>query len=68
MMSNEDTPVIITFPSSQGPVDLPARGIDEAGAANLRQRLAAFSEDWSRPEMEPYDAIHQDSPNRGEIR
>jgi hypothetical protein len=30
-------------------------GIDREQAANLRHRLAAFVEDWERPEMDVYD-------------
>jgi hypothetical protein len=47
--------VIVTFLASQA-VDLAARGIDEKQAADLRHRLAAFAEDWDRPEMDVYDA------------
>ena len=36
-------------------VDLRARGIDEAQAAELRARLATFAEDWDSPEMSIYD-------------
>ncbi|MBI1926926.1 hypothetical protein HYR99_22115 [Candidatus Poribacteria bacterium] len=50
----EGTPVIVTFlPSSS--IDLQARGIDEAQAADLRARLATFAEDWESPEMSLYD-------------
>jgi hypothetical protein len=56
-----DGPVIVTFLSApvQTPkeVDLASRGIDEEQAASLRQRLAAFAEDWLRPEMDVYDAL-----------
>ena len=31
--------------------------MDQEQAADLRRRLAAFSEDWQRPEMDAYDAI-----------
>jgi hypothetical protein len=47
--------VIVTF--LPGPVDLAARGIDEAQAADLRGRLKTFAEDWDRPEMDAYDAL-----------
>jgi hypothetical protein len=50
----EDTPVIVTF-LSPAPIDLRARGIDEAQAADLRARLAPFIEDWDSPEMDIYD-------------
>ena len=36
-------------------VDLPARGIDETQAAELRARLKTFAEDWERPEAGIYD-------------
>ncbi|HEY2416039.1 MAG TPA: hypothetical protein VGI40_27605 [Pirellulaceae bacterium] len=38
-------------------VDLTARGVNEAQAANLRQRLKPFADDWNRPEMDAYDAV-----------
>jgi hypothetical protein len=50
----EDTPVIVTFLESTL-IDLPSRGIDEKQAADLRGRLATFSEDWDNPEMDAYD-------------
>lgn len=50
--------VIVTFVSSpDGTVDLAARGIDREQAADLHRRLATFSEDWQRPEMDAYDAL-----------
>ena len=50
--------VIVTFVSSPaGAVDLAARGIGPEQAADLRHRLAAFAEDWQRPEMDAYDAL-----------
>ena len=48
--------VIVTFLSDATVVDLPQRGIDRQQAADLRGRLAAFAEDWERPEMDVYDA------------
>ncbi len=50
----EKTRVIVTF-LEPATVDLRARGIDEACAADLRERLAAFAEDWNSPEMSVYD-------------
>ena len=41
-------------PSSHS-IDLRERGIDKAQAANLRERLATFAEDWESPEMSIYD-------------
>jgi hypothetical protein len=52
---HEETPVIVTF-LSPALIDLPARGIDEAQAADLRARLAPFTEDWDSPEMDIYDS------------
>lgn len=48
--------VIVTFLAKQA-VDLGSLGINEQQAADLRRRLAAFVEDWDRPEMDAYDAI-----------
>jgi hypothetical protein len=48
--------VIVTFLSAAS-VDLAERGIDEDQAADLRQRLKPFAEDWDRPEMDVYDAV-----------
>jgi hypothetical protein len=55
----EGSRVIVTWiDPSTGPVDLRERGIDEAQAADLRYRLAAFAEDWDRPEMaEPRNGV-----------
>jgi len=50
----EGTPVIVTFLTSS-PIDLRARGIGEAQAADLRARLITFAEDWDSPEMSIYD-------------
>jgi hypothetical protein len=52
----DEARVIVTF-VSEGSIDLPDRGIDEIGAANLRARLQTFAEDWDRPEMGAYDAL-----------
>ena len=49
--------VIVTFLSNGADVvDLASRGITPEQAANLRARLSTFDEDWSRPEMDVYDA------------
>jgi hypothetical protein len=48
--------VIVTFLAPES-VNLAERGIDVRQAADLRHRLAAFVEDWDRPEMDSYDAI-----------
>jgi len=48
--------VIVTFLGA-GSVDLAERGIDERQAADLRQRLKPFAEDWDRPERDAYDAV-----------
>ena len=49
-----ETHVIVTFLEPRL-VDLRARGIDEAHAAELRARLATFVEDWDSPEMDVYN-------------
>jgi hypothetical protein len=48
--------VIVTFLNA-GSVELAERGIDERQAADLRQRLNTFADDWDRPEMDVYDAV-----------
>lgn len=50
-----ETRVIVTFLSSGRVIDLAERGIDERHAADLRQRVKTFAEDWDRPEMDVYD-------------
>ncbi len=50
--------VIVTFVSSPvGVIDLAERGVSRKQAADLRQRLTTFAEDWNRPEMDVYDAL-----------
>ena len=51
---NEEMRGIVTFIEPKF-IDLRARGIDEAQAADLRARLATFAEDWNSPEMDIYD-------------
>ena len=53
---DEEARVIVTF-IPEGSIDLANRGIDEAMAANLRNRLQTFADDWNRPEMGAYDAL-----------
>jgi Protein of unknown function DUF104 len=53
----EGTRVIVTLVRLQEPVDLAWRGIGQEQAADLRRRLAAFAEDWDRPEMNAYDEL-----------
>lgn len=48
--------VIVTFLSSE-PIQLADREISDGHAVDLRHRLAAFAEDWDRPEMDSYDAL-----------
>jgi hypothetical protein len=50
----DETRVIVTFLEPRS-IDLRARGIGEAHAADLRARLATFAEDWESPEMDIYD-------------
>jgi hypothetical protein len=47
--------VIVTFLPNDGPIDLRARGIDEAQAAEMRSRFQSIADDWERPEMDVYD-------------
>jgi hypothetical protein len=51
---DEETPVIVTFLQS-GPIDLRSRGIDKVQAADLRERMRTFADDWESPEMDIYD-------------
>ena len=53
----EGSRVIVTRIQPASPVDLRERGIDESQAADLRHRLARFTEDWDRPEMSAYDEL-----------
>lgn len=53
----EESRVLVTFLSARKEIDLKARGIDEARAGELRDRLRAFAEDWDRPEMDVYDEL-----------
>jgi hypothetical protein len=55
----DGTRVIVTWLRSGGVVSLREHGIDETQAADLRRRLAAFAEDWDRPEMSVYDELPQ---------
>ena len=50
----DETPVIVTF-LQPGRTDLRSHGIDERQAGELRARLAPFTEEWDRPEMDAYD-------------
>jgi hypothetical protein len=49
-----ETRVIVTFLET-GHIDLRARGIDEAQAAELRAQLGTFAEEWNSPDMTLYD-------------
>jgi hypothetical protein len=53
----EGSRVVVTWVHPAGPVDLRGCGIGESQAADLRRRLAAFAEDWDRPEMAVYDEL-----------
>lgn len=53
-----ESKVLVTF-VDPNLIDLPARGIDQSQAADLRTRLKTFADDWNRPEMDVYD---QDPP------
>lgn len=49
--------VIVTFVTSSASIELAERGISTEQAADLRARLAAFSEDWGSADMDVYDAV-----------
>ena len=54
----ETAEVIVTFiPLEDRWVDLRARGFSTEVAAELRQRLLTFEEDWDAPGMEAYDKL-----------
>jgi hypothetical protein len=57
LMEAEGSRVIVTWVHPPEPIDLRQRGVDEGQAADLRRRLAAFTEDWDRPEMAVYDDL-----------
>jgi hypothetical protein len=50
----DQTRVIVTFMETSH-IDLRARGLDEARAAELRAQLATFAEEWDSPDMDLYD-------------
>jgi len=52
---SEDARVVVMFLPARNSIDLRERGIDPHESADLRARLAAFAEDWDRPEMDAYD-------------
>jgi hypothetical protein len=52
-----DGRVIVTFLSTAGSIDLRRHGVSTAQARDLKARLNTFAEDWSRPEMDVYDAV-----------
>ena len=54
---DEGAPVVVTFLSQSGTVDLRERGIGEQQAADLRRRLKSIAADWDRPEMSAYDKL-----------
>jgi len=53
----EESRVIVTFLSSNGPIDLASRQMSPQQIESLRARLKPFEEDWQRPEMDAYDAL-----------
>jgi hypothetical protein len=54
----EGSRVIVTWVRQEAEsVDLRERGIETSQAGDLRHRLAAFAEDWDRPEMAVYDDL-----------
>jgi len=42
---------------SRGEIDLTARGITPEQAADMRNRVFSFEEDWNAPGMEVYDEL-----------
>lgn len=42
---------------SRGEIDLAARGITMEQAADMRNRVLSFDEDWNAPGMEIYDEL-----------
>ena len=50
----DETRVIVTFLETSQ-IDLRARGIDEAQAAELQTQLGTFAEEWDSPDMALYD-------------
>lgn len=42
---------------SRGEIDLTARGITLEQAAEMRNRVLSFEEDWNAPGMEVYDEL-----------
>lgn len=55
----EEGEIIITFLNSDesGSVDLRARGITKVDAAELKNRLKTFEDDWNAEGMELYDKV-----------
>jgi len=47
--------VIVTFLPADGPIDLASAGMTREQAAELRDRLRTFAEDWDRPDMDVYN-------------
>jgi hypothetical protein len=41
----------------RGEIDLAARGITPEQAAEMRNRVISFEEDWNAPGMEVYDEL-----------
>ena len=50
----QEAPVIVTFLDGRS-IDLPGCGIHQERAAELRNQLMAFAEEWDSPEMQVYD-------------
>jgi len=46
-----------TRSKSRGEIDLTARGITMEQAAEMRNRVLSFEEDWNAPGMEVYDEL-----------
>jgi hypothetical protein len=50
----DETRVIVTFLETSH-LDVRARSLDEAQAAELRAQLGTFAEEWDSPDMDLYD-------------
>jgi len=56
-LQETESRVLVTFFPIPGKIDLREMGVSEAEAAEMRNRVASFAEDWDRPEMDIYDEM-----------
>ena len=59
----DETPVIVTFLTAAGYVELESRDIDRRRALELRERLASFAVEWESAEMDIYDRYDEAKSN-----